>query len=154
MSLLILTYWRFWWIFSSKESLLFVCYLYCLSADEVLLTGFEKYHLPTACLFYSLEEVKEKSCLLSAVWPQVPQAQNMSIRKHRHCCVTNKHLHGKKNRFCNLGKWKDFNKKQLILLKMCVTSLLCGPRADISSLGYLWFDPRYQRQDCWRRSDL
>ena len=34
-------------------------------------------------------------------------------------------------RFCNLRKWKDFNKKQLTLLKMCVTSLLCGPRADL-----------------------
>ena len=33
--------------------------------------------------------------------------------------------------FCNLRKWKDFNKKQLTLLKMCVTSLLCGPRADL-----------------------
>ena len=40
---------------------------------------------------------------------------------------------GKENyRFCNLRKWKDFNKKQLnTLLKMCVTSLLCGPRADL-----------------------
>ena len=38
---------------------------------------------------------------------------------------------GKKNRFCNLRKWKDFNKKQLTLLKMCVTSLLCGPRVDL-----------------------
>ena len=34
-------------------------------------------------------------------------------------------------RFCNLRKWKDFNKKQLTSLKMCVTSLLCGPRADL-----------------------
>ena len=33
-------------------------------------------------------------------------------------------------RFCNLQKTKDFNKKQLTLLKMCVTSLPCGPRAD------------------------
>ena len=24
-----------------------------------------------------------------------------------------------------------FNKKQLTLLKMCVTSLMCGPRADL-----------------------
>ena len=38
---------------------------------------------------------------------------------------------GKKNRFCNLRKWKDFNKKQLTLLKMCVMSLLCGPWADL-----------------------
>ena len=39
---------------------------------------------------------------------------------------------GKKTyRFCNLQKWKDFNKKQLTLLKMCVTSPLCGPRADL-----------------------
>ena len=43
---------------------------------------------------------------------------------------------GKKTyRFCNLRKWKDFNKKQLTLLKMCVTSLLCGPRADLWSGG-------------------
>ena len=34
---------------------------------------------------------------------------------------------GKKTyRFCNLRK-----KKQPTLLKMCVTSLLCGPRADL-----------------------
>ena len=40
---------------------------------------------------------------------------------------------GKKTyRFCNLRKWKDFNKTQLTLLKICVTSLLRGPRA------YLW----------------
>ena len=38
---------------------------------------------------------------------------------------------GKTYRFCNLRKWKDFIKKQLTLLKMCVTSLLCGPRADL-----------------------
>ena len=35
-----------------------------LSADEVLLTGFEKYHLSTACRFCSLEERNEKSCCL------------------------------------------------------------------------------------------
>ena len=34
-------------------------------------------------------------------------------------------------RFRNVGKWKDFNKKQLSLHKMCVTSLLCGPWADL-----------------------
>ena len=38
---------------------------------------------------------------------------------------------GKKTyRFCYLGKGKDFNKRQLTFLKLCVTSLLCGPRAD------------------------
>ena len=38
---------------------------------------------------------------------------------------------GKKTyRFCNLRKWKDSIKK-LTLLKMCVASLLCGPRADL-----------------------
>ena len=40
---------------------------------------------------------------------------------------------GKKTyRFCALRKWKDFNKKKnsLPYLK-CVTSLLCGPRADL-----------------------
>ena len=53
----------------------------------------------------------------------------MNIGEHRHCY---KDLYGKKTyRFCNLRKWKDFNKKQLTLLKMCVTSLLCGPRAGL-----------------------
>ena len=64
---------------------------------------------------------------------QVAQARNMSIGKHRHCCITLKYkdLYGKKTyRFCNLQKWKDFNKKQLTLHKMGVTSLLCaGPWA-------------------------
>ena len=33
---------------------------------------------------------------------------------------------------------KDFIKKQLILLKMCVKSLLCSPRTDLWSLyGFL-----------------
>ena len=37
---------------------------------------------------------------------------------------------GKKTyRFCDLRKWKDFNKKKITLPKLCVTSLLCGPRA-------------------------
>ena len=48
------------------------------------------------------------------------------------CGVTYKNLYGKKTyNFCNLRKWKNFNKKQLTLLKMCVTSLMCGPRADL-----------------------
>ena len=60
----------------------------------------------------------------------------MSIGEHRHCCVTFE-IEGfvweKKNyRFRNLRKWKNFSKKQLTLLKMCVRSLLCGPRADFS----------------------
>ena len=33
-----------------------------------LLTGSEKYHLPTACRFYSPEERKEKSCCLCACY--------------------------------------------------------------------------------------
>ena len=63
--------------------------------------------------------------------PQVAQARNMSIgvvAEHSKY----KDLYGEKTyRFCNLRKWKDFNKKQLTLLKMCVTSLLCGPLADL-----------------------
>ena len=43
-----------------------------------------------------------------------------------------KDLYGEKTyRFLNLGKWKDFNKEQLSLHKMCVMSLLCGPWADL-----------------------
>ena len=48
----------------------------------------------------------------------------------------------KKPIICNVQKWKDFNKKQLTLLKMCVTSLLCGPQADLWPFyGFLcrWF---------------
>ena len=41
-------------------------------------------------------------------------------------------MYGKKTyRFRNLRKWKDFNKKQLTLLNMCVTALLCGSRAAL-----------------------
>ena len=59
----------------------------------------------------------------------------MSIGEHRHFWVRFK-IYGfvwkkKTYRFCNLRKWKDFNKKQLTLQKMCVTSLLCGPRTDL-----------------------
>ena len=64
----------------------------------------------------------------------------MSIGKHRQASAL---LHNTQNiricmgkktyRFCNLRKWKDFNKKQLTLHKMGVTFLLCaGPWA------YLW----------------
>ena len=39
---------------------------------------------------------------------------------------------GKKSyRFCNLRNERISIKKQLTLLKMCVISLLCGPRADL-----------------------
>ena len=53
-----------------------------------------------------------------------------------HCCITliskYKDLYGEKTyRFRNLEKWKDFNKKQLTLHKMCVTSLLGGRWADL-----------------------
>ena len=62
--------------------------------------------------------------------PQVAQARNMSIGEHRHSKY--KDLYWNKTyRFCNLRKWKDFNKKQFTFLKMCVSSLLCGPRADL-----------------------
>ena len=61
----------------------------------------------------------------------------MSIGERRHSKY--KDLYGKKTyRFCNLRKWKGFNKKQLTLLKMCVTSLLCCPRIDLLSFyGFL-----------------
>ena len=38
---------------------------------------------------------------------------------------------GKKPIVSAQRKRNDFNKKQLTLLKMSVTSLLCGPRADL-----------------------
>ena len=36
-----------------------------------------------------------------------------------------------KNGFCSLRMWKDLNKNRLTLLKMCVSSFLCGFRADL-----------------------
>ena len=57
--------------------------------------------------------------------PQVDQARNMSIGEHRHCCVTFQikgFVWEKNYRFYNLR-----NEKQFTLLKMCVTSPLCGP---------------------------
>ena len=58
-----------------------------------------------------------------------------------------KDLSGKKTyRFRNLRKWKDFNKKQLTLHKMCVTSLLCGPWANLwpfDGLYCKWYSKRF-----------
>ena len=54
------------------------------------------------------------------VAPQVAQARNMNIGEHRHCCVTFKiwgFVWEKTYRFCNLRKWKDFNKNSLPYLK-------------------------------------
>ena len=48
-----------------------------------------------------------------------------NIRNVRNC------MEKKPYRFHNLRKWKDFNKKQLTLHKICVSSLLCGPWADL-----------------------
>ena len=63
---------------------------------------------------------------------------------------------GKKTyRFCNLRKRKDFNKKQLPLLKMCVTSLLCGPRTDLWPFyGFLYKRfSLYIKVSTWGRGD-
>ena len=55
---------------------------------------------------------------------QVAQARSMSIGgEHRHSKY--KDLYGKKAyRFCNLRKWKDFDKNSLLYLK-CVLRLSC-----------------------------
>ena len=45
----------------------------------VLLTGAEKYHLQTACRFYSPEERKEKSCCLCACYPCLTRVINGKI---------------------------------------------------------------------------
>ena len=43
--------------------------------------------------------------------------------------------------FCNLRKWKDFNKKQLTLDNICVTPLLCGPWAAMGRfMAFLWVE--------------
>ena len=67
----------------------------------------------------------------------VAQVRNMSISEHRQCCVTFEVLRicifcvGKKP-IVSLTYEKDFKiKNQLTLHKICVTSLLCGPWADL-----------------------
>ena len=65
---------------------------------------------------------------------QVAKVRNLSIGEHRHCCVTFEiwgFVWEKTYRFCSLRKWKDFNKKQHTLLKVCVASVLCSPPADL-----------------------
>ena len=62
---------------------------------------------------------------------QVAQARNMSIGiTEQHSKYKDSYVE-KTYRFSNLRKWEDFNKKQLTLPKMCLTSLQCGPRADL-----------------------
>ena len=66
---------------------------------------------------------------------QVAQARNMSIDERRHCCVTFEIIRMGKKPVVSVTyeNKRILIKKQLtFLLKMCVTSLLCGPRA------YLW----------------
>ena len=59
----------------------------------------------------------------------------MSIGEHRHCCVTFKifgFVWEKKPIVSVTYKNERISiKKQLTLLKMCITSLLCGPRVDL-----------------------
>ena len=69
------------------------------------------------------ETFSNKIYIFRRFTPQVAQARNMSIGE--------RFVWEKTYRFRNLRKWKDFNKKQPTLLNMCVTSLLCGPLADL-----------------------
>ena len=67
---------------------------------------------------------------------KIAQARNLrASASNRHCCRNIRNIRicmGKKPYcFCNLWKWKDFNKRELSLHKMRATSLLCGPRADL-----------------------
>ena len=69
---------------------------------------------------------------------QVAQARNISIGEHRRASALLRNIQN--IRIC-MGKKPIVSvtyenerisiKKQLTLLKMCVTSLLCGPRADL-----------------------
>ena len=87
----------------------------------------------------------------------------MSIGEHRHCCVTfekYKDLYGKKPIVSVTYENERISiKKQLTLLKMCVTSLLFGPRADLWPFyGFLRkrFFLYIKVYQCWalQRSDL
>ena len=106
----------------------------CLSWNRYLLYvyGFFLLLFVIAVLFVRsiIHWCSEYNHINRTVTAQVAQARRTSslLRKHSKY----KDLYGKKTyRFCNLRKWKVFNKKQLTSLKMCVTCLLCSTRADI-----------------------
>ena len=84
-------------------------------------------YLPSCRKAYCVKYSYESYCLEDVFKVDVsvqPQVTFETQQKY-------KDLHGKKTyRFCNLRKWKDFNKKQLTLPKMCVTSR-GGQRADL-----------------------
>ena len=71
---------------------------------------------------------------------KITRSPSSNYERQRGSALLRNIQNGKKTyRFRNLRKWKDFNKKQLTLLKMCATSLLCGPRADLWPFyGFLW----------------
>ena len=80
--------------------------------------------------YSSILHSKEKTGRILGTWHQYlmnfrASALLRNIQNIRIC------MGEKTYRFCNQRKWKDFNKKQFTLLKMCVSSLLCGPRADL-----------------------
>ena len=80
--------------------------------------------------YSSILHSKEKTGRILGTWHQYLMNFRASALLHNiqniRICMGEKTY-----RFCNQRKWKDFNKKQFTLLKMCVTSLLCGPRADL-----------------------
>ena len=85
-----------------------------------------------------MKSVMHGSLILRQLSQQVAQARNMSVGKRRRTSVLLRKIRsirickGKKTyRFWNVRKWKNFNKKQQILDKMCLTSLPCGPWADL-----------------------
>ena len=81
-------------------------------------------YCPWADLWPFYELYCKRFSLYIKVHTHVAQARQTSAKY--------KDVYGEKTyRFRNLRKWKDFNKKQLTLHKMCVTSLLCGQRADL-----------------------
>ena len=58
----------------------------------------------------------------------LPNVHNIRIR-----------MGGKNNCFCSLRMWKDLDKNQLTSLKLCISSFLCGFRADLWPFnGFYW----------------
>ena len=78
-----------------------------------------------ACQSLSVVSRAERDRGFSPQSSQVAHARNMSISEHRYCCEY-KDLYEKKTyRFCNVRKWKDFNKKNSLPYLICVLRLSC-----------------------------
>ena len=130
---------KYWFSLTSVKALIFLLRLNNLSNNIFFFAflGFHKWwhaHLPFTlpCLRPCLPPVPKLwlLLLLFQISSRVARARNMSIGGASALLRNIQNIRiclGKKTyRFCNLRKWKDLNKKQLTLLKICVIYVLCG----------------------------